>query len=110
MRLLVAESTIARYSTPDKNSLDSGSFTYNNRAPVETRCHPVSGLQHPYDKDRDLLSLFAIHFNGCFNCGRTTHNTTRDCPEAKNGNFNKKLFFSEMWVYKPHTKNPDLGK
>ena len=92
--------------------MDAGSFTRNSKptSTVETRRHPVSGLQHPYDKDRDFLSRFPIHFSGCFNCGGTNYNNTRECPEAKNGNFDKKLFFSEMWAHKPHTKKADLGK
>ena len=36
---------------------------------VETLKHPGTGIQYPYDKERDFLSRFPVGFNGCYNCG-----------------------------------------
>ena len=59
---------------------------------IETRIHPVTGLQHPFDKARNFLSRFPLGFRGCFNCGKTDHRNTRDCPLAQQGNFDKIRF------------------
>ena len=45
---------------------------------IETRTRPSTGLQHPYDKVKDLLSRFPTTFQGYFNCGQTDHKNTRD--------------------------------
>ena len=69
----------------------------NDRKMVETRNHPESCLQHPFDLANNFLSRFPVDFKGCFNCGQTDHWQTKSCPEAKNGNFNKIMLFNEMW-------------
>ena len=71
---------------------------------VETRRHPESGLQHPFDPANNFLSRFPVDFKGCFNCGQTDHWQIKSCPAANNGKFNKTMFFNEMWAHKPHTK------
>ena len=101
----LAETTMSRYSS------GTGSNTgYNNtsRPQVVTRAHPSTGLQHPYDKDRNYLSRFPVTFKGCFNCGDTNHWRTKDCPAAQAGTFDKTKFLTEMWAHKPHTKKPDI--
>ena len=101
----LAETTMSRYNS------GTGSGTSNNdssRPQVVTRTHPSTGLQHPYDKDRNYLSQFPVTFKGCFHCGDTNHSRTKDCPSAQAGTFDKTKFFSEMWAHKPHTKRPDM--
>ena len=53
---------------------------------VTSTVNSHSGLQHPYDKERDFLSRFPVGFEGCYNCGQKDHRNTRDCTKAKNGN------------------------
>ena len=70
-----------------------------------TRKHPESSLQYTFDVATNFLSRFPVDFKGFFNCGQTDHWQTKKCPEAKNGNFNKALFFfNETWAHKPHTR------
>ena len=76
----------------------------NNQLKVETKTHSQSGLQHPFDKDNNFFNRFPIDFRGCFNCGKTNHFTTKFCPAANSGDFDKTKFFNEMWALKPHTK------
>jgi len=95
----LAESTMQRYNG---NNGSSNSTSVNNQ--VATRKHPTTGLQHPYDQERDYLSRFPLGFKGCYNCGETTHFRTQDCPTANSASFDKMKFFSEMWAHKPHTK------
>ena len=103
-RASLAETTIARYNNNDTNVNPN----YKNKeTKIETRLHPETGMQHPFDSSAIFLSRFPIGFQGCFNCGKTDHNCTRDCESAREGNFNKKNFFSEMWAHKPHTKKND---
>ena len=59
-----AENTLQRYN---------GGEQVPNPHDVETRKHTGTGLQHPYDKERDFLSRFPVGFNGCYNCGQTDH-------------------------------------
>ena len=73
---------------------------------VETRKHPESGLQHPFDVSTNFLSRCPVDFEGCFNCGQADHWQTKFCPEAKNSTYNKTMFFNEMWAHKPHTRKP----
>ena len=94
----IAEQTI-RQNTPGYAPTHS-----NNQLKVETRTHPQSGLQHPFDKDNNFLSRFPVDFRGCFNCGKTNHFTTKFCPAANSGDFDKTTFFNEMWAHKPDTK------
>ena len=49
-------------------------------------------------------------FRGCYNCGGTDHFSTRDCPAAQSGNFNKRKFFAELWAHKPHTRKFDFNR
>ena len=100
----LAETTLARYNEPT-NSNPTTRFN----ADVETRLHPETGLQHPYNKSDDFLSRFPLGFRGCYNCGQTDHRSTKECPLAQRGIFDKKTFFSEMWAHKPHTKRLILG-
>ena len=93
----IAEQTISQYSQGSSRTAGK---------PVETRKHPETGLEHPFDKDHNYLSRFPVDFKGCFNCGQTDHFSTRNCAAANNGDFNKQMFFNEMWAHKPHTKKP----
>ena len=68
-------------------------FTDINSRNVETRTHSGTGLQHQYDKKKDFLGKFPVEFEGCYNCGQKNHRNTRDCTMAKNGNFDKQIFF-----------------
>ena len=97
----LAERTIGRYSQPNEYNKPN---SFRSQIKVETRKHPVTGVEHPYDKDRNFLSRFPLGFKGCFNCGQNDHFSTRNCPMANAGNFDKQTFFSEMWAHKPHTK------
>ena len=83
----IAKQTLQRYG--------SGSSHYTprqNRAKIETKTHPTTGLQHPFDKERKFLSWFPLGFRGCYNCGKQDHYSTRDFPAAQSVNF-KKVFF-----------------
>ena len=101
---LVAERTLQHC-----NPINSSSNTQHFPIKVKTRLYPDTGIPHPYDESRDFLSRFPLGFRGCYYCGNTDHFRTRDCPAAKNGNFNKMQFFQEMWLHKPHTKKHDYG-
>ena len=88
---LVIEQTLQCYNPSNSNS----KMQYSP-IEVKTRPHPDTGIPHPYDESRDFLSRFPLGFRGCYYCGNTDHFRTRDCPAAKNGNFNKMQFFQEM--------------
>ena len=88
-----AENTLQRYNGGGQDNNVGNNFGNNNFHNVETRTHPGTGLQHPYDKERDFLSRFPLGFEGCYNCGQKDHRNTRDCTMAKNGNFDKTHFF-----------------
>ena len=94
-----AESTIRRYND------DRVPNQYRSGSKVETRLCQSTGKQHPYDRENNYISRFPLDFKGCFNCGKSDHFNTRDCPLAQSGDFDKKTFFSEMWAHKPHTKD-----
>ena len=83
-------------------------FTSNNTGNVETRTHPGTGLQHPYDKERKFLSRFPIGFDRCYRCGQRVHRNTPYYLMAIHGNFDQQKFFQEMWMHKPHTKRQDF--
>ena len=100
-----AESTIRRYSSNMANNFDD-----KNEAKVPTKLCEKTGLQHPYDKETNYISRFPVGFRGCFNCGATDHFSTRDCPAAQSGNFNKRKFFAELWAHKPHTRKFDFNR
>lgn len=88
----MAESTIACYNNNDMNVTP----VYKSRdTKIETKLHLDTGLQHPHDSTVDFLSCFPHGFQGCYNCGKTDHNNTRDCELACGGNFNKKQFFQQ---------------
>lgn len=57
----------------------------------------------PVREGNDYLSRFPLGFRGCYNCGENAHYSTRDCPLARSGDFNKQKFFLEMWAHRPHT-------
>ena len=76
---------------------------------METRLCAKTGQHHPYDKVNDYLSQFPLELRGHFNCGSTTHFSTRDCSLGQSGNFNKRNFFAGLWTHKPHTKKPKFN-
>ena len=88
----LAETPISRYSGGSNNNGDTGNSSRTISNNIETRTHPDTGLQHPYDKSRDFISQFPIGFEGCFNCGQKDHRNTRECASAKAGNFDKQRF------------------
>ena len=51
-----AENTLQRYNGGGDNNNARNRFKNINCGNVETRTHPSTGLQHPYDKERDFLS------------------------------------------------------
>ena len=55
----LAESTMSRYGG---SSGTNDPQRFNNK--IETRTHPSTGLQHPYNKARDSLNRFTIIFQG----------------------------------------------
>ena len=55
----LVENSIARCSSEGKHNRDSGSFIrIDTSSNIKTRRQTVLGLQHPYDKVRDILSKF----------------------------------------------------
>ena len=54
------------------------------------------------------MSQFPLGFLGCFNCGQLDHSNTRDYPNNRGVNFDKQMFFRELWTHKPHTKRLDV--
>ena len=79
------------------------SFSSPNKV-VETRKYPETGLQHPFNKDSNFLSRFHVNFRGCYNYGQTDHFSTKMCPAAARGDFDRQTFFAVIWARKPHTK------
>ena len=100
----VAKQTISQYT--QSGTQDNQNGNQNGRKMVKTRKHPESGLQHPFNPDNKNFSRFPVEFKGYFNCGQTDHWHTKNFPTANNSNFNKTMFFNEMWAHKPHTKKP----
>ena len=99
-----AESTMSWYSNikPSIQERNSGMGKYEIK--VETRLCQSTSNQHPYDRKNDYLSKLPVDFKGCFNCEKTNHFRTGDCRLAQADNFDKKKFFLELWVHKPHKK------
>ena len=92
----LAETTIERYKGPAPST--------ESRPEVETRICRDTGLQHPYDREKDYLSKYPVGFRGCYACGKDDHRSSRECPLNQTGQFDKNVFFLEMWAHKPHTK------
>ena len=88
----VAERTICQYTSGGPARGGQNSYAPSNKI-VDTKTHPETGLQHQFDKENNFLSKFPVDFRGYFNCGQTDHNSTKNCPAANNGNFNKLNFF-----------------
>ena len=101
----LAESTIERYKGPPATTP-----TQQDRPEVQTKLCRETGLQHPYDSQRDYLSKYPLGFRGCYACGGEGHRNNRDCPKKLSGTFNKEEFFLELWAHKPHTKRPSWGQ
>ena len=68
----IAEKATSQYSQcgiqtrggqPLQNHLQYGSAGNT----VETKNHPETGLQYPFDKEHNFLSRFPVDFKGCFN-------------------------------------------
>ena len=60
---------------------------------------------YPYDPDDpDYLSIYQVGFKGCFQCGQVGHYDRAQCP-LKNDRKSLKLFWTELWIHNPHTKN-----
>ena len=53
---------------------------------VETRKHPVTGLEHPSDKVRYFFSRFSLKFLVCYSCGQMGHRNTQYYPMARGYN------------------------
>ena len=64
------------------DTIDNGDDT-NKSNGIETRNHPVTGQQHPYDKASIFFSRFPLRFLDCFNYGQLGHRNTRDYPNAR---------------------------
>ena len=97
----LAESTMSQYShdrIPSQDRINSK---------VETQLCQRTGKQYPYDRDNNYVSIFPVGFRGWYKYGKTDHFSTRDCPLAQSGDFNKRKFVLEKWSYKPHTKKPE---
>ena len=97
-------------------SLAEGTLTKYKGAPndaqkvqVKTKLHPETCQQHPYTESPYYLSDYPVGFRGCFNCGKTDHWRTANCPLKQAGIFDKTRFFNELWAHKPHTKKSDLS-
>ena len=88
--------TLTRYNGGGGNNNVAHKFTSNNTGNVETRTHPSTGLQHPYDNERNFLSRFPIGFDGCYNYEKRDHRNTRDYLKAINGQIDKQKFFQEL--------------
>ena len=58
----IAEQTLSRYHN-DNSGKDVSNL---RKSHIETRRHPVTGLQHPYDTSRNFLSRFPLGFRGCY--------------------------------------------
>ena len=59
---------------------------------------------YPYDTDDpDYLSIYQVGFKECFQCGQVGHYDRAQCP-TKNDRKASKLFWTELWIHKPHTK------
>ena len=55
----LAEDNIARYNDGNGNR-----NPINNDSKLDTRTHPDTGLQHPYDTVRNFLSQLPLYFQG----------------------------------------------
>ena len=53
----LAETTLARYNAPNTTAQPASSDSN-----VETRVHPETGVQHPYNASMDFLSRFPLGF------------------------------------------------
>ena len=97
----LVEATIARYNNGNGNI-----NSINNGGKLDTRTHPDTGLQYPYNKVGDFLCRFPMDFQGYCNCGETTHRNTR----GYNHSINKSKLSDELWAHKSHTKRNDLPR
>lgn len=101
-----AEQTLQRYTAPPSNTTQNGP---PNPLNLPTRPGPT-GLPHPFRQDDPTyLSRFPLGFRGCFKCGSQDHNSWKDCPHQRNGG-NKREFFRELWIHKPHLKRSDFSR
>ena len=76
-----AESTMSRYqgnTMPAQGILDN--TKQHSVSKVETRLCESTGQQHPYDRENNYLSRFPLGFRGCYNCGKSDHFSTKNCP------------------------------
>ena len=101
-----AEQTMQRYKPNDRNNPDDRI----TQPDVPTEYNLSTGQLHPWNEERKYLSKFPISFCRCFICDNTDHKGLRDCPITKDGKYDKKKFFEELWNHKQHTKRPALSQ
>jgi len=98
-----------RYKGPSNGSGPQQGQQHQYDPPdIETKLCRDTGLQHPYNREKDDLSKYPMGFRGCFACGKEDHRSGHECPLSGTSQFDKKTFFLEMWTHKPHTKRPAL--
>ena len=94
-----AEDTIAKYR--------GGEHDAPNPLQLPLWAGP-GGLMYPYGPDDpDYLSIYQVGFKGCLQCGQVGHYNRAQCP-LKNDNKVSKLFWTELWIHKPHTKRKNM--
>ena len=61
----VAEQTLQCYGSGYSHNTPR-----QNEAKIKTKTHSTTGLQYPFDNERNFLSRFPLGFWGCYNCGK----------------------------------------
>ena len=72
--------------------------------PVVTIIHPTTKVWNGFDVEENYLRKYMVNFRGCYFFGPKYHYITKEFSIAIYIDFDKKAFFKQIWVHKPHTK------
>ena len=102
-----AKNTLQRYNGGGQDNNVRNKFANNNLRNIETRTHPSTVLQHTYDKERYFLVDSQSDLAVAIILVRRTTGSLGIAQWPKTIILIS-LGFSEILMYKPHTKRPEF--
>lgn len=75
-----------------ESTISRNSAFKSRETQIETKLHPDTGLQYPYNIAVKFLSRFLFGCKGCYNCGKMDDNSTHAYKLVRAGNFDEKIF------------------